>query len=246
MAGYKDHSRNGGFNRQNVSNDYQTFTLTHDRDVEIFIDQMDVDETNQVAAAANITNQFEEQQAIPETDKYRISKLYADWASAGNIADATVLSESNILQTFDRLMQAMDDAEVPQENRVLYVTPAVNTMLKNAAGMSRDINVQSNNGAINRGVRNLDNVNIIVVPAARMKTAYDFTDGVSDAATASQINLILVHPRSVIACNKHSYIRLWPEGTHTQGDGYLYQNRQYSDLFVIPNRANGIVINVTA
>ena len=78
MAGYKDHSRNGGFNRQSVKNDWQTFVLKHDRDVEFFVDKMDVDESNLTLAAANVTNEFETQQDIPETDCYRISKLYAE------------------------------------------------------------------------------------------------------------------------------------------------------------------------
>lgn len=61
MAGYKDHSRNGGFNRQSVKNDWQTFVLKHDRDVEFFVDKMDVDESNLTLAAANVTNEFETQ-----------------------------------------------------------------------------------------------------------------------------------------------------------------------------------------
>jgi hypothetical protein len=58
--------------------------------------------------------------------------------------------------------------------------------------------------------------------------------------------MILVHPSSVIACDKHSYIRLWAPGTHTQGDGYLYQNRKYGDLFVLDTRKDGIAINTDA
>jgi hypothetical protein len=92
----------------------------------------------------------------------------------------------------------------------------------------------------------LDDVAIVVVPSSRMKTLYNFSDGCTPGTGAKQINMILVQPQSVIACNKHSYIKLWPEGTHTEGDGYLYQNRQYSDLFVIKSRDGGIRMNVTA
>lgn len=243
LKGFKDHGRNGGFNRQNVSNDFQTFTLGHDRDVEFFVDSMDVDEMNQALAAANITNTFEEQFAIPEVDSYRISKMYSDWSAYGT-ADVTVLSESNILLIYDQWMEAMDEAEVPMAGRILYVTPATNKFLKRAAEINRYIDVSDNQGNINRNVRSLDDVTIIVVPSSRMKTKYNYTDGCIAATDAKQIHMILVQPQSVIACNKHSYIKLWPEGTHTEGDGYLYQNRQYGDLFVVKERAAGIKMNV--
>jgi hypothetical protein len=246
VDGYKDHSRNGGFNRQNVSNDYLTFTLAFDRDIEFFVDAMDVDETNQALAAANITNTFLTEQAIPETDCYRISKLYADWVANGGTADTAALTASNILSKIDSWNIAMDEAEVPQEGRMVYLTPAVFTALKTASGITRSLDV--NNGAqrVNREIVMIDNLAIVKVPSARMKTVYNFTNGFVPGASALQINALMVHPKSVIAIEKHSYIKLWPEGTHTQGDGYLYQNRKYGDLFVIPNRKDGIIINTEA
>lgn len=247
VAGYKDHSRNGGFNRQAVKNDFNTYTLAHDRDVEFFVDAMDVDESNQAVAAANTTNEFETQQAIPETDCYRISKLYADFKANGGTVNNDVLTTDNILSKFDDIMEKMDEDEVPEEGRVLYVTPHVNKLLKQAKELARYINMNDpKNEAIKRAITSLDDVKIKKIISKRMKTVYDFTDGCKPGTTAKQINMILLHPKSVIACNKHSYIKLWPEGSHTLGDGYLYQNRQYWDLFVIKNRVEGIYINAEA
>ena len=245
LAGYKDHGRNGGFNRQNVNTTYMPFTLAHDRDVEFFVDVMDVDESNQAASAANLTNTFEAEHAIPETDCYRISKLYADFIAAGGTASATALTEANILSVFDDMMLEMDDNEVPYDGRILYVTPGVENLLKNTGAISRTSIVDTATGAIKRTPASLDDVQILKIPSNRMKTAYDFTDGCQAAAGAKQINMILAQPKSVIACDKHSYIKLWEPGTHTQGDGYLYQNRKYGDLFLLPNRAKGVALNIT-
>jgi hypothetical protein len=55
--------------------------------------------------------------------------------------------------------------------------------------------------------------------------------------------MILVHPLSVIAVDKHSFIKLWGPGEHQKGDGWLYQNRKYGDLFVIDTRIQGVKIN---
>ena len=79
VSGYKDHNRASvGFNAGSVSNSWEPKTLDHDRDVEIPIDPMDIDETNLVTEVANIQNVFEEEQAIPEKDSYRFSKLYSE------------------------------------------------------------------------------------------------------------------------------------------------------------------------
>ncbi len=85
LTGYKDHVRDGSKNRGKVGNTYQAFTLTHDRNIEFYVDEMDVDETNQVLSAANITSVFNEEQAIPETDAYRYSKLYSEFMANGGL-----------------------------------------------------------------------------------------------------------------------------------------------------------------
>lgn len=243
MAGYKDHSRNGGFNRQAVKNDFQTFVLKFDRDVEFFVDQMDVDESNLALAAANVTNEFETQQAIPETDCYRNSKLYAEYKAVGATPDNTVLTSENVLSVIDTAMMNMTEEEVPMEGRILYVTPVVEKMINEAKEIQRYLSLTQNSGTIRRKIVNLDGLKIKPILSNRMKTVYDFTDGCKPGASAKQINMILFHPRSILACDKHQYIKLWPEGTHTQGDGYLYQNRKYGDLFLIPNRKQGVFIN---
>lgn len=247
LGGYKEHGRGGGWNRQDVENVWETKTLAHDRDVEFFVDAMDVDETNQVLKAANLTATFEEEHAIPETDAYRYSKLLSDFTTAGGTPDTAALTAANVLAKFDAYMEDMDDAGVPEDGRILYVTPAINTMLKNAEKIQRTIESSGkNDGNVQRVVRSLDDVKIVKVPSGRFKSAYDFTDGFTPAIGAKQIRMILVHPRSIIAVNKHNVIYFWAPGTHQQGDGYLYQNRQYWDLFVIEAKLAGIAINVEA
>lgn len=244
VSGYKDHSRNGGFNRGTVENQFMEKELEFDRDVEFFVDAMDVDETNQALSAANITNTFEHEKAIPETDAYRLSKLYTDFTDLGETATQDELTAATILEKFDTLMEEMDEAEVPEDGRILYVTPSIYTIFKQAEKITRMLEV-TRDTAVNRHVRALDDVKIKRIPSGRMKTAYDFTEGFTPASTAKQMNMILVHPSAVIAADKHAYINLWAPGSHTQGDGYLYQNRKYGDLFVLNTRSDGIKINLS-
>ena len=243
VTGYKDHSRNGGFNRGTVQNQFMEKTLSFDRDIEFFVDAMDVDETNQALSAANITNTFITEQDVPETDCYRLSKLHTDFTALGGTVTQDAVTAATILDKFDTLMEEMDEDEVPEEGRILYLTPHIYTMLKQAEKITRSLDV-TRQASIDRHVRNLDEVKMVRIPSNRMKTVYDFTEGFKPGAAAKQMNMILVHPKSVIASQKHSYIKLWPEGTHTNGDGWLYQNRKYGDLFLIDNRVQGVKINL--
>lgn len=250
VSGYKDHNRNTmGFNAGTVSNDWEPKKLTHDRDIEIPIDPMDIDETNLVTEMANIQNVFEEEQAIPEKDSYRFSKLYAEaktYAGQGAVIDNTVLTAANILEWFDEQMAIMDDKSVPQEGRVLYVTSAINKILKSADGITRTINAGAA-GVIDRRVHGLDDVTIKTVPSARFKTKYDFTTGCVPAADGKQINMMLVHPSCVISRDKYAYMKLFTPGSDSRtADKYVYQNRYYTDTFLIERKSCGIAINAEA
>ena len=246
LSGYKDHTRTAGFNAGTISNDWEPKKLAHDRDIEFFVDPMDIDETNLALSVANIQNTFENEQAIPEKDCYNFSKLHTELTNFhGSIDSTTVLTAQNILAVFDEEMSKMDDAGVPVDGRILYVTPTVNKLLKAADGIQRMITVNSSN-AVNRNVHSMDDVTIKMVQSGRMKTKYNFTDGCVAAADADQINFILVHPSCVVARDKYAYISLFTPGTDSRtADGYLYQNRNYWDLFLIERKVAGCAMHVT-
>ena len=247
MSGYKDHTRSAGFNAGTMSNDWEPKKLSHDRDIEFFIDPMDIDETNLALSVANIQNTFEEEQAIPEKDSYRFSKLHAELTTYSGVIDTTAITVANFLDKFDDLMEAMDEAGVPEEGRILYVTPKMNKIVKKAEGIERSIDVSGGANAVNRKVHSLDDVTIKMVPAARMKTSYDFTNGCVPAELAKQINFILIHPSCVVCRDKYAYIKLFTPGTDSRtADGYLYQNRNYGDLFLLEKKVAGCAMNVEA
>src|SRR5690625_1647473 len=73
VSGYKNHSRVGGFNRGTVEVTHDPYTLQFDRDIEFFVDSMDVDESNQAASAANVTREFLSRLAGPASNAYRFA-----------------------------------------------------------------------------------------------------------------------------------------------------------------------------
>ena len=256
-SGYKDHTRTQGFNAGTLSNSWEAKVLGHDRDIEFFIDPMDIDETNLALSVANITSTFEEEHAIPERDCYTYSKLFADAVALSTsfhgTLDTTALTAANVLAKFDAFMEAMDEAGVPEEGRLLYVTPAVHTLIKQSQAINREISVGGGALGINRLVHSLDDVELKRVPSARLKTAYNYTDGcvplapTSSVAGAGQMHMMLVHPSCVVARNKHDYIKLFEPGSDSRtGDGYIYQNRAYWDAFLLNQKTEGLAISYTA
>lgn len=251
VSGYKDHNRQTiGFNSGTISNDWEPKKLEHDRDIEFAIDPMDVDETNLVVSIANVQNTLETEQGIPEKDCYVFSKLYIEagkYAANGATIDTTTLTAENILQKFDDAMEKMDEAGVPSEGRILYVTPAVNKLFKQAKDIQRVLGVNGSNGDVKRSIYSLDDVKIKQVQSARMKSQYNFTNGCVATDEAKQMNFILIHPSCEVAREKYSYIKVFTPGHDSRtADNYLLQSRFYMDAFLIKNKATGIFINATA
>lgn len=251
VSGYKDHNRQTiGFNSGTISNEWEPKKLEHDRDIEFAIDPMDVDETNLVVSIANVQNTLETEQGIPEKDCYVFSKLYTEagkYAANGAIIDTTTLTAENILQKFDDAMEKMDEAGVPSEGRILYVTPAVNKLFKQAKDIQRVLGVNGSNGDVKRSIYSLDDVKIKQVQSARMKSQYNFTNGCVATDEAKQMNFILIHPSCEVAREKYSYIKVFTPGHDSRtADNYLLQSRFYMDAFLIKNKAAGIFINATA
>lgn len=250
VSGYKDHNRNVlGFNSGTVMNEWEPKKLEHDRDIELFLDPLDVDETNLVLEMANLTNIFENEQVIPEMDSYVYSKLYAEamnYKTAGAKVDTTALTKANILDWFDDRMGEMDDLGVPEEGRELRLTSDMYKLLKQADGISRTLDVSKGND-IDRRVHSIEEVKIIKVPSARFKTAYNFTNGCVADDTAKQINMMLCHPSCQVSRQRYSYIKVFTPGHDSRtGDKYLYQNRKFWDSFMIENKACGMAFNVGA
>jgi len=228
-----------------ADNDWEPKTLAHDREFPMFVDPQDIDETNTVLSIANITRVFNTEQKIPEMDKYLASKLYSEYKAYGGQEITEVLTVDNVLAIFDKMMEDMDEAEVPQEGRLLYVTPAVKTLLKNAEKIQRSLEIKGSAAAdVNRNIRSLDDVTIVSVPTSRMKTAYNFTSGAVPAAGAGQINMVLVHPTAVITPQKYDFVDLAAPSA-TTGGKYYYFERKYWDVFVFEKKVPGIKFHVT-
>ena len=80
VSGYKDHNRGSmGFNTGTVTNDWEPKKLEHDRDIEIPLDPMDIDDANDILYKDNITAKEKKRLTfLFQKAKKNIEKLEAD------------------------------------------------------------------------------------------------------------------------------------------------------------------------
>lgn len=232
VSGYKDHNRTSmGFNAGTYSNDYEVKVLDHDRDIEFAIDPLDIDETNMVVSVANIQKRFEKTQAIPELDCYTFSKVYTEAVRVGATVKTTGITSANVINDFDERLVELEDAGVPLDRVVMYVTPAYKALLKEAFTRS----YPNGDKGMDRRIHSIDDINtIITVPSARLKTAYDFTNGCVAGSEAGQINYIMIDPEAQVSRVKYSYINVFTPGHDSRtADKYVYQNRKFNGTFAL-------------
>lgn len=228
-----------GQKKRNYDNDYTEFTLKNFRSWETLVHPRDIAETKGAAAIGNITQVYNEEQKFPEMDAYCVSKIFNDWTELSMTAKEVTLTTENVLTTFDSLMERMDNKRVPMNGRVLYVTPSVKTLLKNADKIQRTIDAGSANRALNRAVSRLDEVELVSVPEELMRTVYDFTVGWRVADDAKQIRMFLINPLAVITPMVYNFAQLDEPSAGTQGK-YDYYEESYEDVFVLPLKKEAI------
>lgn len=233
----------GQFTR-NFNIAWEPKVMTMYREWDTILDEMDIVETNEVATIANITRTFNEFQKVPEMDAYMASKL-AGFAVAGSTSDTTVLTAANILAQWDGYLEAMTNARVNRDRVICYMTPAVYKLLKQAAGLTRFIEVTNGIRDVDRNVARLDGVRIREVPSDLMMSAYDFTTGFAPTQAAKQVNLIMVDPLAVIAPIVYEVSMISAPSAATKGKNVYYESYYY-DVFKLNNRAAGIRANITA
>jgi hypothetical protein len=233
----------GVFNR-NWNLTWQSADLTMDREWSTLVDPMDMDQTSEVATIANVTATFNAFQKVPEMDAYMSQKL-ATFAAANSNVDNTVLTAANILTQWDAALEKMADARVNRDRVRAVMTPATYKLLKEAAGLTRFVDTGAGFRGVDRNIARLDGVQIIEVPSDMMKNAYTFTTGWTVGATAKQINFLLYDDMAIAAPVVYEVSMISAPTAQSKGK-WLYYERYYYDVFLLNQRAGGVVANIEA
>ncbi len=250
-SGYKNHSRNGGWNAGTFNQIAKPFTVEHDRDIEFLVDKADVDETAQTAAIQNISRVFTMTQQVPEMDAVFFEKVAAAAKTAGKSTSSarTAYAKDKVLTQLKKDMNQC--RRYKNQGMIVYVDPEVMDNLEMSTEISKKIDVTtiSESGAgIQTRVATIDGVPVMeIIDTDRFYDKFDYSDdagGFKQAADGMKLLVVVATPKTVKTVPKISSIYYFAAGKHTKGDGDLYQNRAFWDTFVFPNGKDGNVDSV--
>ena len=197
----------------------EELTLKKDRSFTFTIDKLDEDETLQQMAAASALARQQRQVVIPEVDAYTYGVMCE---KAGHKPAAVALTADNIYDEVLKANKALDDAEVPETDRVLTVTPSVYTLMKKCPDISMDTNLGDEirkKGVIGM----LDGAAVVKVPEKRMPDGFGF---------------MLAHPVATVAPTKLEDYKIHQDPPGISGS--LVEGRICYDAFVLDNKTKAI------
>lgn len=256
MQGLAKYDRDEGFNQGSVTLKFNPYKMTQDRGRTFQLDSMDVNETNFVATAGTVMGEFQRTQVIPEIDSYRYSKIAALATAENKVTTGFTPAVATILEKLEAEITDIQDVVGEDEGLIIVMSTKLRTILNNADKFNRYLNVaEFKNGSVNTTVKSFNDIPILGVPSARMKTAYVFNDGKTanqqaggfKADTgAKDINWIIMPQRAPIAVSKTDKVRVFTPELNQKADAWKIDYRKYHDLWIPKNRFAAIRVNTGA
>ena len=256
MQGLAKYDRDEGFNQGSVTLKFNPYKMTQDRGRTFQLDSMDVNETNFVATAGTVMGEFQRTQVIPEIDAYRYSKISALATAENKVTTGFTPAVATILEKLEAEITEIQDVVGEDEGLIIVMSTKLRTILNNADKFNRYLNVaEFKNGSVNTTVKSFNDIPILGVPSARMKTAYVFNDGKTanqqaggfKADTgAKDINWIIMPQRAPIAVSKTDKVRVFTPELNQKADAWKIDYRKYHDLWIPKNRFAAIRVNTGA
>jgi len=246
LQGLGEYSRNTGYVQGDATITWQTHTFSQDRGRKFLVDTMDDQETANISFGM-LAGEFMREYVVRELDAYRMA-TYATLAG-GTPTAADLTTGAAVLAAIDVATAAMDNAEVPEEGRLLFIENTQYSLLKQAATIERRIG-QGNDRTFNRNFNTFDEMRVIKMPQSRFYSAITQYDGstagqeaggyIKNASTGKDLNFMIVHPSAVMQITKHAVSKVISPQDNQTSDGYMYFYRRYHDAFVLDNKVNGI------
>ena len=230
MDGLADYDRNGGYKDGSVNLTNETVKFNYDRGRRFAVDAMDNEETAGIAFG-KLSSEFIRTKVVPEMDAFR----FATYAGKAGISTATgTLADGEaVMAALAAAVSKMDEDEVPQENRHLFITPThLNAVEALDTYKSRELL---------KGF-----ASITKVPQSRFSTAIELKSGDTGeevggfTKAGSDINFMIIHKDALLQYPKHTVNKIITPEANQTSDGYLFFYRAYGLAEVYENKVAGI------
>ena len=239
MSGLANYSRNSGYVGGDVTLTNETVKCNFDRGRMFTVDSLDDIETAAVAFG-RLSGEFIRTKVVPELDAFRLA-TYASAAGIGK-AEGSLTTGKQVVEALRAAHAAMDDNEVPLENRVLFITSGLK-------GLVDDMDTTASRAALEQAGQ------VIVVPQSRFYTAITQNDGTTGgqeeggykkADEGKAINFMLIHRDAVIQFQKHVAPKVIPPEQNQEADAWKFGYRNVGIADVYGNKAAGIYCHSAA
>lgn len=197
----------------------EEMTLKKDRSFTFAIDKLDTDETAQQLAAASALARQNREVVIPEVDKYVYGVMCA---GAGHKPTGKALTNENIYNEILAANKALDDAEVPETERFIVVTPDTYLLMKQCKDITMETEI-GNDMRLKGVISNLDGAKVIKVPSNRLPEKFGFLVG---------------HPCATVAPTKLEDYKIHQDPPGISGS--LVEGRICYDAFVLDNKKKAL------
>ena len=239
MDGLADYSRNSGYVNGDVTLNWETVQFNYERGRMFSVDNMDNEETQNIAFG-RLAGEFIRTKVVPELDAFRFAK-YASVVGAGT-ATGALATGADVIAALRTATSAMDEAEVPMEDRHLFITP---TLL----GLVEDMDTTKSKEVLSRFA------SITKVPQTRFYSAIELLDGKSSgeekggykkADGAADLNFEIIHKHATLQFTKHAVPKIIAPAQNPDADAWKYGYRNYGLCDTYENKAAGIYVHKKA
>ncbi len=238
VQGLADYDKASGYVSGDVTLTNETVQCNFDRGRMFTVDSMDDLETAGVAYG-RLAGELIRTKVVPELDAFRFAKYAGTTGISGIESGAALSTGAAIIAALRAAVTAMDEAEIPYENRYLFITPTLD-------GMIADLDTTKSRQVMERFQGK------VLVPQTRFYTAIDQYDGTTSGeeaggyakgSEAKNINFMVVHRDAVIQFSKHVAPKVILPDVNQSTDGYKFGYRHVAIADVYENKAAGIYLH---
>lgn len=239
MDGLADYSRSGGYVDGDVTLNYETVNFNYDRGRVFTVDAMDNEETAGVAFG-RLAGEFVRTKAAPEMDAFRFA-AYASHEGIGK-KEGELTDGDSALAALIEAQNAMDDAEVPVDQRYLFISSQLYNLILNVDTTKSKAVLESFQ-------------QVVKVPKSRFYTQVKLNDGASEGETvggfaagegAKAINFMVIHKGALLQYPKHTVNKIIAPQENQTSDGWKFFYRAYGLADVYENKLAGIYLHCQA
>lgn len=238
VGGLGDYDRASGYTANSgVNLVWKTVTADYDRGTKIMVDEMDNQESFDLAfgQAANILMR---EHVAPEGDAFTFAKIAALTGITNNTD--TIEGGAQFLEAILTATTEMDEDEVPEEQRYLFTT---STLLKSVKALDTTKSREALDGF----------AGIVKVPRGRFNTAIDLLSGRDGDEIAGgwkpselskPINFLIVHKPALIKFDRHvaGPTVIGPD-MNPDADASIVKYRKYGVVDGYENKRAGIYLS---